>query len=250
MPCAMLPNMSSARHEWDLPQPPVGWELGETLPTSLLHDEIVTLLRAILTHWAARFHPEMLVARELGVRWERERPANGVDPDVAIFPSRPPDEHVRSMCTWKVGHTRPFFAVEVVSDTEPRKDYAIAPEKYAASGVRELVVFDPMLAGPKSLGPFSLQVWRRDENGAFARVYAGEGPAYSETLGAHLVVVEETRATTAGEPGRRLRLADDPGGEHLWLTAEEAARAAAEAARARIAELEAELARRGPASTE
>jgi hypothetical protein len=196
-PGAMLPNMSSerssARHERDLPQPPVGWELGETLPTSLLHDEIVTLLRAILTHWAARFHPEMLVARELGVRWERERPANGVDPDVAIFPSRPPDEHVRSVCTWKDGHTRPFFAVEVVSDVEPREDYAIAPDKYAASGVRD-----------------------------------------------------ETRATTAGEPGRRLRLADDPGGEQLWLTAEEEARAATEAARARIAELEAELARRGP----
>jgi Uma2 family endonuclease len=245
----MLTNMPSIRYE--LPRPPVGWELGETLPSSLLHDEIVTLLRAILTHWAARFHPQMLVARELAVRWDRERPANGVDPDVAVFPARPPGDlpSVRSMCTWKEGHVPPLFAIEVVSDTEPRKDYTIAPDKYAASGVRELVVFDPMLSGPRSHGgPFLLQVWRRDEKGAFVRVHAGDGPASSEALGAHLVVFE------GGEAGRRLRLAGDAGGQRLWLTAEEearaekeAARAAEEAARARIAELEAQLeaARRG-----
>ena len=239
----MLPTMSSERSDpWELPRPPVGWELGETLPTSLLHQAIVTLLHAILAHWTSRFHPEMLVARDLGFRWQKEKPANGVDPDVALFPSRPPDDHLTSVCTWKPGHTAPLFAVEVVSDSEPRKDYTIAPAKYAESGVRELVVFDPMLAAPKSLGPFTLQVWRRDEHGAFTRVYAGDGPAYSETLGAHLVVVEQTQLGTGGEPGRRLRLADDPAGERMWLTAEEAARVAEEAARARIAELEAQLA--------
>jgi hypothetical protein len=110
-----------------------------------------------------------------------------------------------------------------MSDTEPRKDYTIAPEKYGSSGARELVVFDPMLTGPRSHGgPFLLQVWRRDETGAFTRVHAGDG-------------------------GRRLRFAEDGAGERLWLTAEEAARAEQEAARARIAELEAQLAavRRG-----
>lgn len=240
----MLPSMSSA--SWELPRPPVGWELGETMPSSYLHDEIVTLLRAILTHWAARFHPEMLVARELAVRWDREKPANGVDPDVAVFPRRPPGDlaQLRSMCTWKDGQVAPFFAVEVVSDSEPRKDFTIAPDKYAASGVRELVVFDPMMSGPRSHGgPFLLQVWRRDEKGAFVRVHAGDAPAYSEALGAHLVVIGEGDA-------RRLRLADDARGEHSWLTAEEEERAEKEAARARIAELEAELARRGPASSQ
>lgn len=124
---------------------------------------------------------------------------------------------LRSVCTWKDGHPPPLFAIEVVSDTEPRKDYVIAPDKYAASGVRELVVFDPMMAGPKSHGgPFRLQVWRRDEAGAFTRVYAGDGPSYSDALGAHLVIVDE---------GRQLRLSEDAAGERLWLTAEEAARA-------------------------
>jgi Uma2 family endonuclease len=221
----MIASMSV---RYDLPRPGVGWELGETLPTSVLHDEIVTLLRAILVHWAARFRPGALVARELAVRWDRERPAHGVDPDVAVFDVRPPEALPRSVCTWKEGHVAPRFALEVVSETEPRKDYSLAPDKYAASGTAELVVFDPLLSGPRSHGgPFRLQVWRRDEAGAFVRVYAGDGPTSSTTLGAHLVVSAD---------GLSLRLADDAAGERLWPTAEEAARA-------RIAELEAELER-------
>lgn len=230
---------------YDLPRPGVGWELGETLPSSYLHDEIVTLLRAILTHWAAQFRPDALIARDLAFRWDRERPKHGVDPDVAVFAPRPPEDLVelRSICTWKEGHLPPLLAIEVVSDTEPRKDYTIAPDKYAASGARELVVFDPMMTGPKSHGgPFRLQVWRRDAAGAFARVHAGDGPSYSEALGAHLVVVED---------GHMLRIADDRDGVRRWPTAEEAARAGEEAARARIAELEAQLeAARRSASSE
>jgi Uma2 family endonuclease len=234
-----------------IPDPPVGWELGETLPTSYLHNEIVTLLCAILAHWAARFRPDALVARDLAMRWDRERPKQGVDPDVAVFAARPPGDLalLRSVCTWKDGHAPPLFAIEVVSETEPRKDYSIAPDKYAASGTRELVVYDPMLAGPKmDGGPFRLQIWRRDDKGTFPRVYAGDGPSYSEALGAHLVVVDD---------GLTLRLSEDAAGERLWRTAEEAARASEEAARAseeaaraRIAELEAQLAalRRGASS--
>jgi hypothetical protein len=116
--------------------------------------------------------------------------------------------------------------MEVVSQSEPRKDYAIAPDKYAASGAGELVVFDPLLSGPRTQGgPFRLQVWRRDEADTFVRVYAGDGPAHSAALGAYLVV---------GEEGRRLRFADDEAGTRLWPSDEEAARA-------RIASLEAEL---------
>src|SRR5690606_32818792 len=80
------------------------------------------------------------------------------------------------------------------------------------------------LAGPKGHGgPWLLQVWRRDDRGDFVRVYAGDGPAWSETLSAHLVVLDEPR---------RLRIADDPAGTHLWPTGEEAERAAKEAERA------------------
>jgi Uma2 family endonuclease len=225
----MIASMSV---RYDLPRPGVGWELGETLPSSFLHDEIVTLLRAILAAWAAKHRPDALVVRDFAFRWDRDRPKHGVDPDVAVFAPRPPEDptDLRSVCTWKEGHRPPLLAIEVVSDTEPRKDYTIAPDKYAASGAQELVVFDPKMAGPRAHGgPFRLQVWQRDESGALRRVYAGDGPSYCTALGAHLVVSVD---------GLTLRFADDAAGERLWLTSEEAARA-------RIAELEAELARRG-----
>lgn len=111
-------------------------------------------------------------------------------------------------------------------------------------------MFDPELAGPRSLGgPFRLQLWTRDDEGGVARVYAGEGPVKSPAIGAFLIAVEE---------GTRLRIAHDLAGTSWWMTAEEmersdkeaeraakeAERAAKEAALARVAELEAELARR------
>lgn len=215
-----------------------GWELQEeTLPESLSHRETVELLAAILAYWA-RGRGDTLVARNLAVRWCEDEPRIGVDPDVCVLSPAPPLEgrDLRSVRTWVPGHAPPLLAIEVVSDSDPRKDYAVALDKYAASGTRELVVFDPQLAGPKGHGgPWLLQVWRRDDRGDFVRVYAGDGPAWSETLSAHLVVLDEPR---------RLRIADDPAGTHLWPTGEEAERAEKERALARIAELEARLAKK------
>ncbi len=82
------------------------------------------------------------------------------------------------------------------------------------------------------------------------RVYAGDGPARSDALGAYLVATGE---------GQLLRIADDESATRPWLTAEEAERAAREAehaekeaeraqkeaALARVAELEARLSRAG-----
>ena len=125
----------------------------------------------------------------------------------------------------------------MVSASSPRKDYDVAPDKYAASGTRELWVFDPKLAGSKvGGGPFRIQLWQRDGDGAFGRTYAGEGPVWSPAVGGWLFAVSE---------GQRLRIADDEAGTSWWTPGEEAERAAKEAALARIAELEAELARRG-----
>ncbi len=211
------------------------------MPESVVHDEAVTLLRAILAAWAARVGTAR-VTRNLAVRWIAANPLVGVDPDVAVFAPPPPAlEDLNSVRTWVDGHEAPLVAIEVVSENDPRKDYVIAPDKYAASGTRELWIFDPLLAGPTSHGgPFRLQVWRRDDEG-FTRTHAGEGPAFSPALGAWLVVVAE---------GRRLRVADDRAASNFWLTAEEAERAAKERERiakddalARVAALEAELQR-------
>jgi Uma2 family endonuclease len=205
-------GVHEARREWELTEP--------TMPESVAHDEAVTELKASLELWAKRTESARVV-RNLAIRWSKQNPRIGVDPDVAVLSPPPPEGRgLRSVRTWVAGHTAPRIAVEVVSETKPRKDYVLVPDKYAASGTRELWVFDPLLVGPRSHGgPFRLQVWSRDEAGALSRVYAGEGPAWSAELGAHLVVVDG---------GQKLRIADDTEGARLWPTHEEAERRAKE----------------------
>lgn len=237
---ATLPATTSIRYAVGPARP--GWELTEeTMPESVLHDEVVAFLKALLVAWASR-SGRVQVARNLAVRWDEANPRIGVDPDVCVLSPAPPEgAGLRSLRTWELGHVAPLLAVEVVSETNPHKDYVVAPDKYAASGTRELWIFDPLLAGPASHGgPFRLQVWSRGADGTFTRVYAGEGPVRSDAVGGYLVAVDE---------GRRLRIAEDAGASAFWLTAEEAERAAKEeeraakeAALARVAALEAELA--------
>ena len=220
------------------------------MPESVVHDEAVALLKALLLAFAARVG-NMQVVRNLAVRWDGGNPKIGVDPDVAVLSPPPPNfAALRSIRSWIEGHTVPILAIEVVSETNPRKDYVVAPDKYAASGVGELWIFDPLLSGPTSQGgPFRLQIWHREGDGDLIRIYAGEGPARSPTLNAHLVAVHE---------GTKLRIADDAEATRFWMTAEETERAAKEqeraakeqeraakeAALARVVELEAELAKR------
>ena len=231
---------------YGVPRSQHGWELSEEkMPESKLHDEIADLLRAIFAHWAST-QDDVDVARNLAIRWDEDEPAVGVDPDVSVLSPAPPrttDLELRSVRTWMPGHSVPPLAIEIVSTTNPSKDYVIAPDQYAASGTRELWIFDPLLSGPQSHGgPFHLQIWSRDDEGRFVRRHAGEAPAYSEFLRAHVV-------TTNG--GTRLRVANDPDGTGLWPTNAEAAKAETEAANARearalerIAELEALLAKK------
>lgn len=236
-------QVQPTRDDWVLPEEPV--------PESLLHSQAVDLLQALLLAWVARARLDAQVATNLAVRWVKERPNVGLDPDVCLIVPKPPEgDFLESVCTWKPGHRAPRLAIEVVSKGHPYKDYATAPEKYAASGVDELWVFDPLMVGPRALGgPYALQLWVRAPDGAFERVYSGASPAFSPTLQAWLFVVDE---------GRKLRIADDREGTRWWRTpTEEAlgeaeraraekedARAEMDAALARIAELEAELSRR------
>ena len=227
---------------YTVPRRVPGWELPDALmPESVLHDQAVELLKALLTAWAARAARSALVVRNLAVRWNESEPRIGVDPDVCVLSPSPPDAvELRSVRTWLAGQVPPMLAVEVVSETNPHKDYAIAPDKYAASGTGELWVFDPLLAGPAAHGgPFRIQIWHRRADGDFVRIYAGDGPARSPALDAYLVATDE---------GRRLRLADDEEATAFWRTAEESERAAKEseraakeAALARVAELEASI---------
>jgi Uma2 family endonuclease len=217
---------SAAHPDWTLPEVPV--------PESVPHRSIVELVAALLAAWAARTGRNAFVARNLAFRWDEEHPRFGVDPDVCLFePSPPAAETLSSALLWKPGHSVPRLAIEVVSRNHPYKDYAVVPDKYAASGVGELWVFDHELIGPrKQGGPHRLQLWTRSADGSFVRQYAGEGPMLSPVLNAWAFAQDE---------GRRLRIADDEACTSIWLTSEEAERAAKEAALRRVAELEAEL---------
>jgi hypothetical protein len=86
-----------------------------------------------------------------------------------------------------------------------------------------------------------LQVWERGKTGEFRRVYAGDGPAWSEVFSAWLVVSKD---------GMFLRLSDDEEGTRIWPTeAETAALALAEKETA-LAEKQAALAEKQAALAE
>ena len=223
----MLPSGSMQRGGrviYEVPKSRADWELSEeTMPESVWHDEAVALLKAILAWWATS-QDSVQVARNLAVRWDSARPKVGLDPDVSVLHPRPPDgENLASLRTWLPGHLAPKLAIEVVSESNPNKDYAQAPDKYAASGTEELWIFDPQLAGPRAQGgPVRLQIWRRAE-GSFVREYAGEGPAWSSALGAWAVVTEG---------GRLLRIASAADGSGASPTDAEAQRKETETQRA------------------
>ncbi len=233
------------------------------MPESVLHDQAVELLRALLLAWIARLprgssaaspaspaSAELdppAVVRNLAFRFREDRPTVGIDPDLAILSPPPPDlARLRSVRTWLPGHLPPVLAIEVVSDSDARKDYEDAPAKYDASGTRELWVLDPLLAGPSSLGPHLVQIWRRSEAGRFERIHAGGAPAWSPEVGAYLVVPRGSYL---------VHLSDDAAGERLWRTEAQRERAARlreraekerersekEAALALVAELQAQL---------
>jgi hypothetical protein len=107
-------------------------------------------------------------------------------------------------------------------------------------GALELLVFDPQLFGPQSLGgPVLLQLWRRDVTGAFERVHFGHDPVYSQVLDAWL-----------SADGRSLVISDDRTGKRAWPTLEEAAAAEASAAARAEAERSSAEAERSRAEAE
>jgi Uma2 family endonuclease len=127
--------------------------------------------------------------------------------------------------TWERGV--PELAVEIVSPNDRPVPWESTLERYHELGVAELVRFDP--EAPRGS---RLRAWDRVDEDIVARVVEGERTPCL-TLGLHLVV-----APVEGYDA--LRLARDPEGRDLLLTDLEE-----RAAERRIAELEAELKKRG-----
>lgn len=224
---AIVGNMYGASVEIRYPvQPnPEAWVIPEgPVPESTAHDATVLRVFLLLSAWAAARSRRIRVARNLAVRWLEKYPRTGIDPDACVLDPAPDgfDDDLSSLCLWKEGHVPPRFCVEVVSASHPYKDYTAIQERYAALGTPELLVFDALLYGPRSLGgPVPLQLWRRQVTGSFARVHCGSEPVYSEQLDAWLIA-----------DGRELVIAEDRAGTRRLLTEAEQHRAAAEQHRA------------------
>jgi len=207
------------------------WVLPEgNVPESVPHNTAARHLELLLEAWAERSPHDLAVGRNLAIRWLEERPQVGIDPDVCLLAPPSPDfERLGSLCLWKPGHEPPPLCFEVVSSTHPNKDYTAIQDRYAAMGAFEVVVFDPQLIGPRSLGgPVALQVWRCDSVGLLERVHFGAGPAYSEVLDAWLV-----------PEGGLLAISEDRTGSRRWLTGAERERAARTELEREVADLRA-----------
>lgn len=209
------------------PPYPADWyiEDEEQVPESRPHDLEGEHLRQLFLGWQLRFRLRVAIGRNIAVRPDETHPKVGVDPDVYILENPPPGfDYELSMRLWESGYYPPLLAVEIVSESRPEKDYTQSPLKYAVNGTRELWIFDPkMCRRQKHGGPIRLQIWRRDDEGNFTRVYAGEGPVYSEALHAWVFVTNE---------GQNINIADDAEGTQWWMTPAEQERAAKDAERA------------------
>jgi hypothetical protein len=210
---------------------PDSWVLTEgTVPESTLHDRVALRLQLLLDAWAERIPRSVRIARNLAVRFIEQDPRIGIDPDVCVIEPAPSEPNIRSLRLWQPGHAAPALCFEIVSANHPHKDYREIQDPYAALGATELIVFDPELVGPKSLGgPVPLQKWCR-RGGLFERESFGEEPVHSAVLDAWVLA-----------KGERLDIADDREGTRVWQTEAERERAEKERERA---EKERERARR------
>jgi hypothetical protein len=203
---------------WVIPEEPV--------PQSTAHRVAVRRVFDLLSAWAATRPGRVRIGDDLAIWWLEQHPRTGINPDVCVLDPAPEafDEDLTSVRLWKKGHAIPTFCVEIVSYSHPYKDFTAIQERYAAFGTPELLVFDPMLYGPRSLGgPVKLQLWRRDATGTFERVHFGADPVYSQMLDAWIIV-----------DGRELIIAEDRAGTRRWRTELEQERAALEQERAAL----------------
>jgi Uma2 family endonuclease len=211
---------------WVIPEGPV--------PESTAHQAAVYRIYSLLAAWAGRLNGQrsLRIGQELAVRWLPEHPRTGIDPDVCVLEPAPPDfDDLSSLRLWEPNRAPPRLAIEVVSASHPYKDYSSIQERYAAMGVEELLIFDPLLVGPRSLGgPVALQLWRRDAGLTFERTHFSSQPVYSLVLDAWCIA-----------EGRSLQLAFDRQGQTRWLTDSE--RLIEQQAEAERSRMEAERAR-------
>jgi Uma2 family endonuclease len=146
----------------------------------------------------------------------------GVLPDLYVLPCQPEDPNFSEWPAYDPSVPKPVFALEAVSRSNWDKDYVESPQKYAKLGVEELLLFDELALEGRSPAsePYVLQLYRKDRRGALKRVYAGEGPVYSQALRGWFRTVGNQLTVTRDEEGKS-RIFTYEETERWWAKLEE-----------------------------
>ena len=190
-----------------------------------MHLDCRTILYQLLSDVLGEQH---LVCSDQFLYWNAADARQCLGPDVAVRLGTP-HQWISSWKTWELG--APHLAIEVVSAGDAGElPWNQKLARYAACGVRELVRFDPNERTGERV-----RVWDRiDEDLVEREVRADQTPC-AMLPGLHWVVAPADRVPAA------LRLARVAVGRDVVPTRVEARRIE----QARVAELEAELRRRG-----
>ena len=205
---------------------------GKPMAETQVHaQEIIRLMLTLADRYADR--PDVYVWGDLLLYYEEGNPKASVAPDVfvAVGAAKEPPRRIYKLWEERVP---PTFVIEVTSASTRREDLGRKRDLYARLGVSEYVLYDPL---GEYLSP-ALQGFRLDlDAGAYRAMETDStGALLSDALGLRLVLVEG-----------RLTLFDRETGAALLSPSEQAAveREGRQAAERRVAELEAELRRRG-----
>jgi hypothetical protein len=235
--------MALSHHPYTLPRrperryvrPPVPlfFPVEEEVPESKLHRLLMSRLWDSVER---ELGDHALIASDQFLYWDATDPKKCLAPDVAIRVGAR-NFVLDTWKTWELG--APHVGVEIVSDTDAsEKVVETKLARYRQAGIGELVRFDPTEPDP-------LRIWDWIEGDMVERDPTDPAFAACDALGLYWCLRQEPQL------GLTLRLARDRAGADLLLTSAEAERAAKEAERAakdaalaRVAELEAELARR------
>jgi Uma2 family endonuclease len=185
---------------------------------------VLELLRPLVERWLRAEGIHAHAGSDQFIYWRQHDPQACVAPDLYVLPGVPQDIAIDVWKVWERGIV-PDFVIEIVG-RDPHKDYEDAPRRYAELGVDEVVVFDPF-PGPERT---AFALYRREQGGLRCVEVTNADRVWSRRLGCFLRRVGDGAAL-------RLRLAVGERGEELFPTGEEAALA-------RVAALEAELARK------